>query len=67
MAEVTRLADHKPARCPICGKPPELAYKPFCSRRCTDVDLHRWLADGYTIPTEEVPEDEPEKGEGRDG
>jgi endogenous inhibitor of DNA gyrase (YacG/DUF329 family) len=56
MAEVTRLSDRKPARCPICGKPPEVAYKPFCSQRCMDVDLHRWLGGGYRISTEEAPE-----------
>ncbi|MBL8688239.1 MAG: DNA gyrase inhibitor YacG [Rhodospirillaceae bacterium] len=56
MAEVTRLADRKPAKCPICGKPPETAYKPFCSQRCTDVDLHRWLGEGYRIPTNETPD-----------
>lgn len=66
MAEVTRLADRKPARCPICGKPPEVAYKPFCSQRCTNVDLHRWLGGGYSIPTEEAPEspEEPPKDSG---
>jgi len=58
MAKVTRLADRKPAKCPICGKAPETAYKPFCSQRCTDVDLHRWLGGGYRIPTEEAPEPE---------
>ena len=37
-------------RCPICAKPRETAYKPFCSKRCADVDLNRWLSDGYAIP-----------------
>lgn len=57
MVEITRLVDRKPARCPICGKPPEVAYKPFCSQRCTNVDLHRWLGGGYSIQTDEAPED----------
>ncbi len=60
MAEVTRLADRKPETCPICGKPPEPAHKPFCSQRCTDVDLHRWLGEGYRIPTNEAPESDGE-------
>jgi endogenous inhibitor of DNA gyrase (YacG/DUF329 family) len=61
MAEVKHLAERKAPRCPICGKPPEVAYKPFCSQRCTDVDLHRWLAGGYVIPTDETPEsDDPD-------
>jgi hypothetical protein len=41
------------ARCPICGKPTEPAYRPFCSRRCADVDLQRWLAGVYAVPSEE--------------
>ena len=38
-------------RCPICGKPTDTAYRPFCSRRCADVDLHRWLGGIYTVPS----------------
>jgi uncharacterized protein len=36
-------------RCPVCGKPTESAYRPFCSRRCADVDLQRWLSGRYAI------------------
>jgi endogenous inhibitor of DNA gyrase (YacG/DUF329 family) len=36
--------------CPICSKPAEKPYSPFCSRRCADVDLSRWLKGGYAIP-----------------
>jgi endogenous inhibitor of DNA gyrase (YacG/DUF329 family) len=36
--------------CPICGKPGDDAYRPFCSRRCADVDLGRWLTGGYVLP-----------------
>ena len=36
--------------CPICGKPRDKRYDPFCSRRCADVDLHRWLKGAYVIP-----------------
>ena len=40
-----------PARaCPICGKPAVERYRPFCSRRCADIDLNRWLKGGYAIP-----------------
>jgi hypothetical protein len=35
--------------CPVCGKPTDATYKPFCSKRCADVDLHRWLSGGYAI------------------
>ena len=36
--------------CPICGKPRTARYDPFCSKRCADVDLHRWLKGAYAIP-----------------
>jgi endogenous inhibitor of DNA gyrase (YacG/DUF329 family) len=36
--------------CPICGKPAAEASRPFCSERCRDVDLNRWLSNSYTIP-----------------
>ena len=37
-------------RCPVCQKPSDKAHKPFCSARCADVDLHRWLSGRYVIP-----------------
>ena len=43
----------KPAigrKCPICGKPASTETRPFCSKRCADVDLHRWLGEGYRLP-----------------
>ena len=48
-------------KCPICGEPPEAASKPFCSQRCKDVDLNRWLSDGYAIPA--VEEGLPDAGD----
>lgn len=47
-------------RCPICNAPAVAAFRPFCSRRCADIDLGRWLKEGYSIPTEETsdPEDQ---------
>ncbi len=36
--------------CPICGKPPSSAHKPFCGQGCRDRDLLQWLSDGYRIP-----------------
>jgi endogenous inhibitor of DNA gyrase (YacG/DUF329 family) len=45
-----------PARCPICGKPPREEVSPFCSTRCKDVDLARWLKGTYRIPTDEEPD-----------
>lgn len=43
-------APNSPRRCPICGKPATDRYRPFCSGRCADVDLHRWLSGSYVIP-----------------
>lgn len=40
------------ADCPICGKPVAERSKPFCSKRCADIDLGRWLKGGYAIPGE---------------
>lgn len=55
--------------CPICRKPTAPAYRPFCSKRCADLDLARWLGGGYRIETEEAPEpgDFPVAGEGDEG
>ncbi len=52
--EATALA----SRCPICGKPAEARSRPFCSRRCADVDLHRWLSGGYAIPGADGPSED---------
>lgn len=42
--------------CPVCGKPEVEKYAPFCSKRCADVDLSRWLGGVYRIPSEEPPD-----------
>jgi len=47
--------------CPICSKPPVAAYRPFCSKRCADVDLQRWLTEGYAIPGAPVDDDDTER------
>jgi len=46
----------KTRKCPICGKPEEVDYRPFCSKRCADIDLGRWLDESYRIPAEEAAE-----------
>jgi len=38
------------SKCPVCGKPVTQENKPFCSRRCKDVDLARWFNGGYSVP-----------------
>ena len=53
------------AACPICGKDSVPAYRPFCSKRCADVDLARWLRGDYVIPgppVDDVPADDDEQG-----
>ena len=47
----------KGTRCPMCRKPATLEMRPFCSKRCADVDLHRWLSGGYAIPAVETDEE----------
>ena len=46
-------------RCPICGKPGVARHQPFCSARCADIDLGRWLKGAYNVPTDEPSEDPP--------
>lgn len=46
--------------CPICGKPAQEATRPFCSSRCRDVDLNRWLSGSYVFPASEGDEDDVE-------
>ena len=59
------MTDEKPPAstgrpCPICGKPSTPEHRPFCSRRCADVDLSRWFSGLYRVPAEEsgAPDDE---------
>ena len=49
MAEA-KPAAHPGGSCPICRRPSSERYRPFCSRRCADVDLSRWLRGTYAIP-----------------
>lgn len=43
-------------RCPVCGRPSLEQFRPFCSRRCADIDLGRWLGGAYRIPAKEEDE-----------
>ena len=54
----------KQAGCAICGREIQPEYRPFCSRRCADVDLSRWLSNRYAVAAvedEDGPETEPPK------
>jgi hypothetical protein len=46
------------ARCPICRKAAVEAFRPFCSKRCADVDLQRWFTGAYAIPGAQSDEDD---------
>lgn len=37
-------------RCPMCGRASDAQLRPFCSKRCANIDLSRWLSGGYVIP-----------------
>jgi uncharacterized protein len=58
MSEAVRRA------CPICGKPTVEAFRPFCSRRCADVDLNRWLSGVYAVPVAEDEEEDERRDDG---
>lgn len=47
--------------CPICSRPTDAKFRPFCSKRCADVDLAKWLTGAYAIPASDSddPEDAP--------
>ena len=46
------------ADCPICKRPTEARYRPFCSKRCADIDLGKWMTGGYALPSEDLPDEE---------
>ncbi|MBA4492055.1 DNA gyrase inhibitor YacG [Paracoccus sp. S1E-3] len=46
------------ATCPICGKPSVAPYRPFCSKRCADIDLAHWLRGDYVVPGNTAADDE---------
>lgn len=50
--------------CPICGSPARTDYRPFCSKRCADIDLGRWLKGVYAVPAVKPPDgDSPDQAE----
>lgn len=70
-----RESGRRKAKCPMCGRPVEKTYRPFCSRRCADADLSRWFSGDYRIPVEDEgwteadaePGEEPGAEPGEDG
>lgn len=53
--------------CPICKKPAIVAYRPFCSRRCADVDLNRWFTGSYAVPAAPEVDDNGDADEMEEG
>lgn len=58
------MADPRESPCPICGKPAQARFRPFCSGRCADVDLGRWFTEGYVVPAGEAEEEDGPDDEG---
>ena len=61
IGESAKVVPLRPARkCPECKHASVRDHWPFCSRRCRDVDLNRWLSGSYVIPGKPLEEEEPE-------
>jgi uncharacterized protein len=54
----TDLTGPSRGTCPICSRPADAGVRPFCSKRCADVDLSRWLNGAYAIPVTDGDDDE---------
>jgi endogenous inhibitor of DNA gyrase (YacG/DUF329 family) len=51
------MASVAKSQCPVCNAERVEKFRPFCSRRCADLDLGRWFTGSYAIPTEEIPDE----------
>jgi endogenous inhibitor of DNA gyrase (YacG/DUF329 family) len=51
-------------KCPICGEPTEYEARPFCSRRCANIDLYRWMSGGYAIAGREDADEDGDDASG---
>ncbi len=51
---MTHAPTKRPAKCPVCGKPAAAKFRPFCSARCANVDLGRWLGEEYRVPGDDT-------------
>ena len=52
--------------CPICQKLPVASYRPFCSKRCADLDLAKWFSGAYTVPIDGADEEDLSKAMSQD-
>lgn len=53
-------------KCPVCNKQSSKEYSPFCSKKCADIDLGRWLKGNYVIHTDEKPKNDDYENQTRD-
>ena len=60
MTDKAQKPPGNPRACAICGKPAQQAFLPFCSSRCRDVDLNRWLSGRYVVPGRDDDVEDPE-------
>ena len=51
------MASVAKSRCPICNVERVEKFRPFCSKRCAELDLGRWFTGSYAVPTEEMPDE----------
>ncbi len=56
-AKVTSIQKEKTNNCPICGTDSRIPHTPFCSRRCSQLDLGKWLNEAYSIPAHDLQHD----------
>ena len=45
-------------RCPICSRPAIVRFRPFCSKRCADIDLGKWLKEDYRVASNDEPDED---------
>jgi uncharacterized protein len=57
-APPNRAPSTRASLCALCGKPQVERYTPFCSKRCSDVDLNRWLSGVYAVPAPPTDDDD---------
>ncbi|WP_170359530.1 DNA gyrase inhibitor YacG [Ruegeria arenilitoris] len=51
--------------CPICGEDTVTKFRPFCSKRCADLDLAKWLNGSYAVPSQREEDLDPDGSEGQ--
>jgi uncharacterized protein len=67
MADDARPGPPSRPVCPMCGRPSQPGFRPFCSPRCRDQDLLNWLDGRYAVPAVETEEDGADRGEDQGG